>query len=190
MGAEYSAPAGGNTEESRADGGVAAPQTGPALYAAAGRAGDEPGGQADAQRGRGLPAGVDAAPWTCRLHGAAAAGRHDVFLSYRWAADGRRSTENGCPTASNAVPVLHAALQAAGVATFWDQECLNLGEPLVGGFTVALAGSKLAVLVVSQPSLNRIRDEASKTTDNVLLGAPRPPALTPGRFLLLDPCPY
>ena len=125
------------------------------------------------------------AQWTCRLHGMAAGGRHDAFLSYRWATDGPRT--EACPAASGAVPALHAALQAAGLTAFWDQECLNLGEPLVAGFTVGLAGSKLAVLVVSQGSLDRIRAEAESRTDNVLLGACHARAtLRAGATLCLD----
>lgn len=73
------------------------------------------------------------------------------------------------------MPVLYAALQAAGVTAFWDQECLNPGEPLVAGFTVGLAGSTVAVLVVSQGSLDRVGKYAETTKDNVLLGAPRGP---------------
>ena len=91
----------------------------------------------------------------------------DVFLSYCWASDGSPEDNAG---SSGAVPALHAALEAAGVTTFWDQRCLNAGEPLVGGFTVALTGSTLVVPVVSQFLLDRIRDNAATQQDNVLLG--------------------
>ena len=108
--------------------------------------------------------GASIASEACHHHKVA---NHDVFLSYRWESDGERSET--LPKASSAVPMLHAELAARGLTAFWDVKCLDVGEPLIGGFTVALAGSKLAVLVISQRSLDRVRDHATHRTDNVLL---------------------
>ena len=52
--------------------------------------------------------------------------RHDVFLSYRVAADGPKDVLN--PRATGAVQLLYDELTSAGLTCFWDKKCLNKGE--------------------------------------------------------------
>ena len=84
--------------------------------------------------------------------------KYHIFLSYRQAADMQRVSQ------------LYYMLTSKGLRVWWDQKCLEQGEPWEEGFAKGLHLSMVFVSVMSKRALERFAKlDADSKCDNVLL---------------------
>lgn len=97
--------------------------------------------------------------WRCRKHKCL---RHDIFISYRVATDADLAIKLQLELSLQTLP------SGASPTVFLDKVCLKDGLDWRDGFLYGLQHCTLAVLLISEPGLQRIQG-ANTADDNVLL---------------------
>jgi len=106
----------------------------------------------------------------CRTHQQT---KHDVFINYRVATEGKKVTYSSEPD-GGLVELVYTkiARQKKGngdpVYVFWDKKCLNYGRDFQKGFLHGLTSSNVIILLISMKVLRDIVENAPKKQDNVL----------------------